>query len=126
VPGNHDVRSNGNRFGSLGESYKAFSNLWQLTVVDHDMKAIFLCFDSCEEGSFARGRVSQSQRLAVASQIDSIIQRDPHCADYTRIALVHHHPLPFDSEPRATALYQRVVQSIFPADQFLAFGVPPV
>lgn len=121
VPGNHDVRSSGNRFGKLGESYKAFSNLWQPTVVDHDMKAIFLCFDSCEEGSFARGRVSQNQRLAVASQIDALIQKSPECAEYTRIALVHHHPLPFDEEPEATALYQRVVQSIFPADQFVAF-----
>lgn len=121
IPGNHDVRTSGNKFGKFGESYKAFSNLWQRTVVDDEMKAIFLCFDSCEEGSYARGRVSSNQRLSVAADIDNVLHNKPHCEDYTKIVLVHHHPLPFDAEPEATALYQRAVQSIFPADKFVAF-----
>ena len=121
IPGNHDVRSNGNKFGKFGESYKAFSNLWQPAVVDDEMKAMFLCFDSCEEGSYARGRVSKNQRLSVGAEIDNLLHKNPVCEDYTKIALVHHHPLPFEVEPEATALYQRAVQSIFPADKFVAF-----
>lgn len=121
IPGNHDVRFNGNKFGGYGESYKAFSNLWQPIVVDDEMKAVFLCFDSCEEGSFARGRVSAEQRLAVAGQLEALTNKNSDLLEYTKIALVHHHPLPFDSEPEATAFYQRVIQAVFPPDKFLAF-----
>lgn len=121
IPGNHDVRLHGNKFGGFGESYKAFSNLWQPTVVDDEMKAMFLCFDSCEEGSFATGRVSAEQRLAVAGQIEAQTNKNADLLEYTKIALVHHHPLPFDSEPEATALYQRAIQAVFPPDKFLAF-----
>ena len=121
IPGNHDVRKSGNKFGSWGENYKNIAEYWKPVVIDHDLEVAFLCFDSCEEGSFARGGVSEEQRLSLATKFDNQILGLKKIGGYTRIALVHHHPLPFSSEPEPTTLYQKCVQKFFSPDKFVAF-----
>ncbi len=121
IPGNHDVRTSGNKFKSLGENYKHVADLWEQLVVDDDLRVLFFNFDSCEGGDAARGRISEQQRLNATSKFNEARSRNREIAGYTKIALVHHHPLPFQDEPEPSTAYQRFVELLFKPDSFVAF-----
>jgi 3',5'-cyclic AMP phosphodiesterase CpdA len=112
VPGNHDVRFCGNAIGRLMRNTRYVYDLgFEPLIIDHDSRFIFLCFDSCEIGDFARGGVSQAQRLRIASRLEQELRKDEALRHYEKIAIVHHHPYNYSSEP--TVLYERVLDKTF-------------
>lgn len=120
VPGNHDLRSSGNALGRLGRNAdQAVSLGWAPVEIDHERRMVFLSFNSSESGSFARGRVGETQRLMVASQFEQHVNADPNIAHYTKVALVHHHPVQYESKP--TKLYQRLLPLIGGEERYTAF-----
>jgi predicted phosphodiesterase len=114
IPGNHDVRTR----GILGRTYEfAFDFGWKPIVVDPDLECVFLCFNSVEEGTLARGRVTNDQLLRMASEFNEECDQwmQEHQKDirrYTRIALVHHHPFAYETAPSALAYYEPFVRRI--------------
>jgi Calcineurin-like phosphoesterase len=109
IPGNHDVRPKGNAIpGVLRPNYEfVFDIGWQPLVVDDDLKCVFFCFNSAEEGTLAKGCVTSSQRMRMASlfneEVSRRLRRNSHnIDDYTKIALVHHHPFTYETVPTAT------------------------
>jgi 3',5'-cyclic AMP phosphodiesterase CpdA len=120
VPGNHDVRFKGNALGRLGRTADYVTDLdWSPLEVDHDMQAVFFSFNSSESGDFARGSVSKRQRLDRAERHDDAVARDRQIGAYLKIALVHHHPVNYGSQP--TALYERILARLGGDDRFIAF-----
>jgi predicted MPP superfamily phosphohydrolase len=120
VPGNHDVRTRGNALGPLRRRAEHVVDLdWNPIEVDHDMQTVFLSFDSSESGDFARGRVSLRQRLSRAERHDEAIRRRKEVRDYFNIALVHHHPVDYGSQP--SALYERILARFGGEERFIAF-----
>jgi predicted MPP superfamily phosphohydrolase len=98
VPGNHDERLYGNIVAGLGQDLSALVNLeWSSVIVDDDIKCIFYCFDSAlEKENFARCRVGVSQMKDVAKLFEKEAAIKPDIRDYEAVALVHHHPYPFN------------------------------
>ncbi|MFS2175350.1 metallophosphoesterase [Rhizobium pisi] len=120
IPGNHDMRTNGNAVGGLGRKAEYVTDLdWSPIDVDHDMQTVFFSFNSSETGNFARGSVSKRQRLSRAERHDDEIHRRKEVRDYFNIALVHHHPVNYSSQP--TALYERILARLGGDDRFIAF-----
>lgn len=120
VPGNHDMRTKGNALGRIGRNAdQAVALAWAPVVIDHDRRMAFLSFNSSEGGSFARGRVDERQRLTVATEYDQAANLNPDIADYTKVALVHHHPVRYDSRP--TTVYQRLLAFIGGEEHYIAF-----
>lgn len=120
VPGNHDMRTKGNALGRLGRKAEFVTDLdWSPIDVDDDMQAVFFSFNSSETGEFARGSVSLRQRLSRAERHDEEIHRRKQVRDYFNVALVHHHPVDYGSQP--TALYERILARFGGDDRFIAF-----
>ena len=120
VPGNHDMRAKGNAIGGFGRKAEYVTDLdWSPIDVDHDMQTVFFSFNSCETGNFARGGVSLRQRLSRAEKHDDEIRRNEEVRDYFNIALVHHHPVNYGSQP--TALYERILARFGGDERFIAF-----
>lgn len=120
VPGNHDMRKKGNAIGRFGRMAERVTDLdWSPVDVDHDMQTVFFSFNSSESGSFARGGVSLRQRLLRAERHDSELLLQKEVRDYVNIALVHHHPVDYDSLP--TALYERILARFGLDDRLIAF-----
>jgi predicted MPP superfamily phosphohydrolase len=120
VPGNHDMRTKGNAISGIGRKAEYVTDLdWSPIDVDHDMQAVFFSFNSSETGEFARGKVSLRQRLSRAEKHDDEIHRMRQVRDYFNIALVHHHPVNYGSQP--TALYERILARLGGDDRFIAF-----
>lgn len=120
VPGNHDMRTKGNAIGGLGRKAEYATDLdWSPIDVDHDIQTVFFSFNSSETGNLARGSVTLRQRLSRAERHDDEIQRRKQVHDYFNIALVHHHPVNYDSRP--TALYERILARLGGDDRFIAF-----
>jgi predicted phosphodiesterase len=121
VPGNHDVRRKGNAAWSFGRNAEYVTDLgWSQIVVDDTLSTIFLCFNSSESGNFAKGAVSDRQRLRVGTLLDRQLARNPESRSYRRIAVVHHHPVCYETQP--TALYEQLLRSVFGTDEhFVAF-----
>jgi predicted MPP superfamily phosphohydrolase len=120
VPGNHDMRTKGNAIGGLGRKAEYVTDLdWSPIDVDHDMQTVFFSFNSSETGNFARGSVSLRQRLSRAEKHDDEIHRRKQLRDYFNVALVHHHPVNYGSQP--TALYERILARLGGDDRFIAF-----
>jgi predicted phosphodiesterase len=93
IPGNHDMRRNGNVFTQRGRKLEELASLrWSKLIVDHENKCLFFCFNSSLHGKFARGRVDEEQRLEMAALFEARLARNPGVSQYQRIALVHHHP----------------------------------
>jgi len=124
VPGNHDMRLLGNSLSwwrlTAGRDLREIVRLeWSHLVVDHENACVFLCFDSSEEGNWARGHITTAQLRDVGTALDSEINADPRVAEYLRIALLHHHPVPFDVV--AESPLQRLLKSVgFREEHFLA------
>ena len=99
IPGNHDVRKR----GILGQTYEFVVDIgWQPIVVDDDLECVFFCFNSVEEGNLARGRVTNEQCMRMGASFDEECdlrnrQKQKDIRQYTRIALVHHHPFAYDT-----------------------------
>ncbi len=124
IPGNHDMRIKGNAFGPLGRKAEYTTDLdWSPIDVDHDMQTVFFSFNSSESGNSARGNVSVRQRLLRAERHDDEIRRKAQVRDYFNIALVHHHPVDYGSQP--TALYERILARFGSGDRLIAFEEAP-
>ncbi|WP_194389623.1 metallophosphoesterase [Bradyrhizobium sp. CCBAU 51765] len=112
VPGNHDVRWWGN---AIGRWLRNRSYVYDLgftpLIIHHETRLVFFSFDSCEVGDWARGGVSQAQRLRIAVEFDQAKRKNSDVEKYERIAIVHHHPYEYDAQP--TALYERLLDKIF-------------
>lgn len=120
VPGNHDMRKKGNAIAGFGGQAEYVSDLdWSPVEIDDDMQTMFFSFNSSESGSFARGSVSLRQRLSRAEKHEEEIRRREQLRDYFNIALVHHHPVDYRSQP--TALYERILARLGFDDQLIAF-----
>ncbi|WP_312993894.1 metallophosphoesterase [Achromobacter animicus] len=120
VPGNHDMRAKGNAISRFGRNAQYVTDLdWSPLDVDHDMQTVFFSFNSSETGNFARGGVSERQRLSRAERHDGEISRKEQVRDYFNIALVHHHPVDYSSQP--TALYERILARFGGDRRFIAF-----
>lgn len=121
VPGNHDSRIHGNSFGPIGKSSGELIDLvWEPLSIDDDMGAVFFSFDSSEEGNSARGGVSEKQRLNRALMYDEELYKNPTIDKYIKIALVHHHPVKYDSEPETA--YGKILRKFWPYDALTAFN----
>ncbi|WEO65094.1 metallophosphoesterase family protein [Rhizobium rhizogenes] len=121
IPGNHDVRVNGNAFGRFGRNAEFVTDLeWSPFHVDHELETVFFSFNSNEGGDFATGYVGNRQRLNCAERHDDAVQRDDRIKNYFKIALVHHHPVKYGSHP--TALYERILAKFGGDERFIAFN----
>ncbi|BBP70573.1 hypothetical protein PHLH6_25770 [Pseudomonas sp. Seg1] len=106
IPGNHDQRM----IGVFGENYKHVAMIGsQKIVVDDQCKMIFICFNSSEKGSFARGRITKSQFRQLGGEYRTLTASRPELKEYLPIALVHHHPFSF--EVQAETLVQKALKA---------------
>src|SRR5262249_6555059 len=89
IPGNHDIRL----LGNIGSFYKHIAaTRWQTIVVDEEIGVNFSCFDSSEEGAFARGKITEAQLQRVGGALQNELATHPEYEDHLHVALVHHHP----------------------------------
>jgi len=123
IPGNHDVRKKGNKISWLGEDYREVAGIdWSSVVIDDALKTIFLCFNSSEYGNFAKGAVSEEQRLSMASELLAKSRKIKNPSEYIKVALVHHHPLKYEHSQPPNTLYDLVLRKLgFGEDDFLEF-----
>jgi predicted phosphodiesterase len=120
VPGNHDIRIKGNALGRMGRQAEYVTDLeWSPFEVDEDMQACIYSFNSAESGNLARGRVSKRQRLSRAELYERTVAKKEHIEGYIKIALVHHHPVNYESKP--TALYEKILAAIGGDARFISF-----
>jgi hypothetical protein len=121
IPGNHDVRWFGNAIGPrIGRREDQIASLgWRHVHVDTSLRVIFLCFNSAEAGNLAKGRVTRDQRLNVDRELKIALRNDTEASSFTRIALVHHHPINYSSPP--TAFYERFLRRFFDEERFVEF-----
>jgi 3',5'-cyclic AMP phosphodiesterase CpdA len=117
IPGNHDVRPKGTKIpGLLGQTYEFVVDIgWQPLIIDDDLGCVFFCFNSVEEGNLARGTVTDSQRMRIASSFNEERarrkrQQKPDIDAFTKLALVHHHPFAYETVP--TAGYDTFLRTI--------------
>jgi calcineurin-like phosphoesterase family protein len=105
IPGNHDIRL----LGNLGSFYEHIPGTrWQPVVVDEEIGVNFSCFNSCEEGQFARGRISKEQLQRVGGDLHNELATHPEYEEHLNVALVHHHPFSFKTAEKRTFV-QRVL-----------------
>ena len=125
VPGNHDSRRRGNEIFGIGRNLEELAHVeWTSIAVNDAMQTVFFCFDSSRGGDFARGTVGTEQLLEVASQWEIRQARDPRLKDYARVALVHHHPFPFQTG--VETLLQRGLRAVgFYDERFLSMTDGP-
>lgn len=120
IPGNHDVRVRGNALGRIGRAAEYVTDLdWSPIEVDDDIQVVFHSFNSSESGDFARGCVSRRQRLDRAERYEDAVARNKYVGSYINIALVHHHPVSYGSQP--TTLYERLLARFGGEERFIAF-----
>lgn len=121
IPGNHDVRKKGNALGRFGRNTEHITDLrWSPISIDHKLQTVFFSFNSSESGNFAKGAVSERQRLDRSALFDREVRLNSQVKNYIRVALVHHHPYAYNTAPRST--YERVIAAIFRNDEsFVAF-----
>lgn len=114
ITGNHDQRM----IGLFGDDYKHVALIGsQKIVVDDQCKMIFICFNSSEEGTFARGRITKSQFRQLGGEYRTLTASRPELKDYLPIVLVHHHPFSF--EVPAETLVQKALKAIGLGDEKL-------
>jgi hypothetical protein len=116
IPGNHDVRSRGNAIGLFGRRSALAIDLGMKPFeVDHAAQIVFISFNSCETGNFARGKISKRQLLDRGTDLDRFSRSNPDKAHYVKIVLLHHHPVPYGSLPTSTL--ERVLHWAFGSDE---------
>ncbi len=96
ITGNHDQRM----IGLFGDNYKQVALIGSTkVVVDEKAQMIFICFNSSEKGSLARGKISASQFKQVGAEYRTLTAARPELKSFLPIVLVHHHPFSFDVQP---------------------------
>ncbi len=114
ITGNHDQRM----IGLFGDDYKHVALIGsQKIVVDDQCKMIFICFNSSEKGTFARGRITKSQFRQLGGEYRTLTASRPELKDYLPIVLVHHHPFSF--EVPAETMVQKALKAIGLGDEKL-------
>jgi Calcineurin-like phosphoesterase len=127
IPGNHDIRRMGNKLPWFGKNtYEWVTDIgWNPVVVDDSFGCVFFCFNSVEEGNFARGSVSDDQLLRMSTAYEQEITKqringNHDFPNYLKIALVHHHPFTYVTKP--SAFYDKLIRRIFRSeDKFVRF-----
>lgn len=120
ITGNHDQRM----IGLFGENYKHVALIGsQKIVVDDQCKMIFVCFNSSEKGSFARGRITKSQFRQMGGEYRTLTASRPELKSYLPIVLVHHHPFSFEVPPET--LVQKALKWIGFGDEKLLVLAKP-
>jgi 3',5'-cyclic AMP phosphodiesterase CpdA len=121
IPGNHDVRKKGNAFFNWGRNSEYISDLqWSPVVFDDELQMTFISFNSSATGNFAKGTVPEAQRRDRGTRLDKELRKRPQVANYIKVALVHHHPYAYGSQP--TALYEKLMAELLGGDEkFIAF-----
>lgn len=115
VLGNHDVRKG----GILGDDFRAALQLPGMSYQVRwcgNLKLAFVCFNSVISGNLARGYVGERQFIDIGNEIDR--KKDQEA--YTKVAVLHHHPIPV-KEPAwyQKPFYERILGSIFPKTEEL-------
>ncbi|MET3118849.1 UDP-2,3-diacylglucosamine pyrophosphatase LpxH [Undibacterium sp. GrIS 1.8] len=96
ITGNHDQRM----IGLFGDNYKQVALIGSTKiVVDEQCQMVFICFNSSVKGSFARGKITQSQFRQIGAEYRTLTAARPELKDFLPIVLVHHHPFSFDVPP---------------------------
>lgn len=96
IPGNHDQRIRGN----VGSDFEQIASIGaRKVVVDDNAEMIFVCFNSSEKGSFARGKIPDSQFRQLGGEYRTILAARTELKQYLPIVLVHHHPFSFEVPP---------------------------
>lgn len=96
ITGNHDQRM----IGLFGDFYKQVALIGSTkVVVDEQAQMIFICFNSSERGSLARGKITASQFKQVGAEYRTLTAARPELKEFLPIVLVHHHPFSFDVQP---------------------------
>lgn len=96
ITGNHDQRM----IGLFGDDYKQVALIGSTKiVVDDQCQMIFICFNSSVKGSFARGKITQSQFRQIGAEYRTLTAARPELKEFLPIVLVHHHPFSFDVQP---------------------------
>lgn len=114
ITGNHDQRM----IGLFGEDYKHVALIGsQKIVVDDQCKMIFICFNSSEKGTFARGKITKTQFRQLGGEYRNLMASRPELKEYLPIVLVHHHPFSF--EVPAETLVQKALKAIGLGDEKL-------
>lgn len=114
ITGNHDQRM----IGLFGEDYKQVALIGsQKIIVDDQCKMIFICFNSSEKGTFARGRITKTQFRQLGGEYRNLIASRSELKGYLPIVLVHHHPFSF--EVSAETLVQKALKAIGLGDEKL-------
>jgi hypothetical protein len=62
------------------------------------MQTAFFCFDSSRDADLARGKVTQTQKRAVAVEYEARLNQKEEIRDYLKVALLHHHPFSFQAD----------------------------
>lgn len=107
IPGNHDQRL----MGIIGDDYRNVSLIGSpRIVIDDQCRVIFVCFNSSEEGQFARGFIPREQFLQLGARFSAHKNLRPELKRYLPIVLVHHHPFSFDAERQS--MVQRVLSMV--------------
>jgi calcineurin-like phosphoesterase family protein len=114
ITGNHDQRM----IGLFGEDYKQVALIGsQKIIVDDQCEMIFVCFNSSEKGSFARGRITKSQFRQLGGEYRTLTSSRPELKSYLPVVLVHHHPFSFEIPPET--LVQKALKAIGLGDEKL-------
>jgi 3',5'-cyclic AMP phosphodiesterase CpdA len=106
--GNHDVRKD----GILLESFKRAIRFPVAPRVRWASRynVALICMNSVEGGSLARGRVGETQLIDLGNEID----RRKDSNEYSRVALLHHHPTPVDvPDWYVRPFYERILGGSF-------------
>lgn len=116
ITGNHDQRM----IGLFGDDYKQVALIGsRKIVVDDQCEMVFVCFNSSEKGSLARGRITKAQFRQLGGDYRTLTSARQELKDYLPVVLVHHHPFSFDVAPET--LVQRALAAIGLRDEsFLA------
>jgi UDP-2,3-diacylglucosamine pyrophosphatase LpxH len=97
IPGNHDQRWHGNKLAFFGNKRDMLAELhWNQIVADHNLRSIFLCFDSSRHGIAATGQITDSQMEDMEAELEAQYALDSRLTNYVKIALLHHHPFPYE------------------------------
>lgn len=114
ITGNHDQRM----IGLFGDNYKQVALIGSTKiVVDEKAQMVFICFNSSEKGSFARGKITASQFRQVGAEFRTLTVARPELKEFLPIVLVHHHPFSFDVPPETWV--QRALSAVGLRDESL-------
>lgn len=107
ITGNHDQRLK----GIWGKNYEQVANIGPSRVeVDDKSQMVFLCFNSSEGGTIARGMISSSQFKRIGAEYRNLLASRSELKSYLPIVLVHHHPFSFEAEP--VGLLERMMNKV--------------